>query len=148
LWYHTGEFAETRSADVVSGNYGVYAMIDQLIYKESSSGMDLQGMGVFLQFGWAPADRNPATRYPGAGFSYTGLLPSRDQDTLGFGASYSRLVGQLQAMMRDTLPTSRCFTLPQFGTASLCSRIYSISATPGKTETSGWAVGIRWILTY
>ena len=148
LWYHTGDFAETRSTDVVSGNYGVYAMIDQMIYKEPSSGKDLQGMGVFLQFGWAPADRNPVTRYLGAGFSYNGLLPSRDQDTLGFGISYSRLAGQLSSNDERYFTNIEVFYAAAIWAGITLQPDIQYFSNGGEDGNQGWAVGMRWVLTY
>ena len=81
----------THSADVeVSVDYfgtirgyprdlGVYFVADQVLYCENGD----QGLGVFLQAGVAPKDRNPVSNYLGLGFHYLGLIPHRDCDETG-----------------------------------------------------------------
>jgi porin len=87
LWYHSGTFPESgspSSPQAFTGNYGVYAMIDQWLYQPANPAHEWHGLGFFLQLGWAPADRNQVTRYVGTGFSYQ--FSSRD--STGFGLSY------------------------------------------------------------
>ncbi len=72
------------AGDVYEGNHGVYMGLDQLIYKEE----DEQGLGMFLQFGWAPQDRNEANQYYGAGLVYKGLVDGRDEDVVGLGVAH------------------------------------------------------------
>lgn len=88
LWYHSGSFTEISSdprPENVSGNYGYYLAFDQLLYKKKKgvanesagdspkeSSDDMQGLGMFTEFGWAPSDRNELVQYYGIGFSYTG----------------------------------------------------------------------------
>lgn len=67
-----------------SGNYGLYAVIDQMLFREK----DEQGLGAFFQYGQAPSDRNTLDKYIGLGLHYKGLLPDRDEDSLG--VSYNR----------------------------------------------------------
>ena len=50
-----------------------------------------QGLGVWFQLSWAPPDRNPNDLWVGGGFVYTGLVPGRDDDDLGLGASNASL---------------------------------------------------------
>ena len=67
-----------------AGNNGFYVVLDQMLFREK----DEQGLGFFAQYGQAPEDRNMLNRYYGLGVNYKGLIPHRDEDTLGF--AYNR----------------------------------------------------------
>jgi porin len=87
LWYHSGTFPETgspASPQNFAGNYGIYVMIDQLLYRPAHPAHEWHGLGFFLQLGWAPGDRNQVTRYAGTGLSYR----FSNLDSTGFGLSY------------------------------------------------------------
>ena len=56
-----------------------------------------QGLGLFVQYSWAPEDRNEIYQYLGAGLVYRGLLPCRDDDTLGIGMGHAILSPELTA---------------------------------------------------
>ncbi len=49
-------------------------------------------------FGWAPAEYNEIETSYSAGFVYTGLIPNRDSDVIGFGGSHASLSGPVQAL--------------------------------------------------
>lgn len=70
------------------GNWSVYAVADQLVWREA--GTTDQGLGVFARIMGGPGDRNLLNFYVDAGVSYKGLLPGRQNDTLGLGVAYSR----------------------------------------------------------
>jgi len=56
-----------------------------MLWKEPGSDDEPQGLGLFLQYGWSPPDRNSITSYFGTGVTYRGLVPRRDLDLLGLG---------------------------------------------------------------
>ena len=70
------------------GNWSVYAVADQLVWREA--GTTDQGLGVFARIMGGPGDRNLLNFYVDAGLSYKGLLPGRQNDTAGLGIAYSR----------------------------------------------------------
>jgi len=85
IWHHNAPVADQADANVTHfGNHGVYWGMSQLIARESLCD-DSQGLGTFVQFGWAPRDRNVAQQYWGGGLVYTGLIDCRDADTCGIG---------------------------------------------------------------
>jgi porin len=86
-WHHSGDWEEIAAADgrTFNQNYGVYASIDQLLWKENGEAGDEQGFGVFAQYGWAPGDRNMVDEYYGGGLLYRGWLAGRDTDLVGLG---------------------------------------------------------------
>ena len=65
-------------------NYGVYATADYSFRKRSS---ESRAPGIFMQWGWAPADRNAIAGYWGTGIAYPGLIPARRQDSAGLGVT-------------------------------------------------------------
>lgn len=86
-WYHSGDFEKFKTGETVSGDSGFYATMDHALYR----GAERQGLGIFAQIGFAPADRNEVPLYIGAGINYTGLIPGRNNDTLGLGVAYAKI---------------------------------------------------------
>lgn len=68
-----------------SGNHGVYAGWNQLIWNESAAPQE--GLGTFLIYSWAPSDRNRITNHFASGLVYRGFLPTRSNDNMGLGIS-------------------------------------------------------------
>lgn len=121
LWRHTGDVLEITDAAqfyVYTQNHGLYLLLDGALWRErpaggSSAGDEstvagaeevaaageegeaFQGLGAFLQYGWAPGDRNEIRQYFGAGLLWQGALPGRDGDALGAGVASARLCRQL-----------------------------------------------------
>lgn len=90
-WYHTNKFDDLANpGETVQGNHGFWLSGDQLIWTETSSEAEPQGLGMFLQFGWSPSDRNSVDRYNGGGLTYRGIVPRRDVDLLGVGIASAR----------------------------------------------------------
>ena len=148
LWYHTGTFANRESADLVSGNYGVYILIDQPVYRENSGPNDPQGLGVFFQFGWAPADRNAANRHFGAGFTYTGILSSRNRDILGLGISHTRLIGGSAGDENAHLTNLEIYYAAQLCPGFLLQPDIQYFSNAGASGNDGWAIGLRAVLEF
>lgn len=146
VWYHTGSAADIRKPESHSGNYGVYVMVNQLVYKEHEGGD--QGLGLMLQLGWAPEDRNAVNRYVGAGFSYTGLLPGRDGDTLGFCASYSHLTGQSAAPANIDLFNAELYYSLQVDAFLNLQPDLQYFSHPGPDRENGWAADLRWVVSF
>lgn len=103
-WHHSGRFADPRRdadglplTDPLSngqarqrrGNWSVYAVADQLLWREP--GTRDQGLAAFTRIMGGPGDRNLLNFYVDAGVTYKGLLPGRVNDTLGFAAAFARV---------------------------------------------------------
>jgi porin len=71
-------------------NGGVYATADHWFRRTNSAGEN-SGPGVFLQAGWAPADRNEITGYISGGLAWRGLIPTRSNDSVGLGVTQVKL---------------------------------------------------------
>jgi porin len=112
MWIQTGELADTLAAGANSGNYGWYFILDQMLYREpaaplpppsghSKDGKSFkepvrleksdQGLGGFGRIAFTPEDRNFLSFYFDVGLVYKGLIPTRDQDTLGVAFAYAQL---------------------------------------------------------
>ncbi|MCF7729705.1 MAG: carbohydrate porin [Chthoniobacterales bacterium] len=107
-WFSSSTFPNFSNQNAsFSGNYGLYGIIDQMIYrpcdknnsKAPSSSDDKKvagkkndkGLGVFHRIAFEPADRNVLQFYCDSGFNYKGLIPTRDQDLIGLAFAYGAL---------------------------------------------------------
>lgn len=89
---HSGEFPEHDASGTERRNYGLYAVYDQMVYREPSEDPNgEQGLGLFGRAVAAPRDRNLLSVYFDAGVHYTGLFPGRDDDRFGIAFVYARL---------------------------------------------------------
>lgn len=130
FWYDTVNFASAApdSSKIYQGNYGFYGIIDQMLYREPSPAAPLaskdgktvvdgksakstvaaasnpstQGLGWFGRIAFSPQDRNFMGFYFDTGLSYQGLIPTRDNDTLGLAFAYGQLTsGAAQTAFDD-----------------------------------------------
>ncbi len=116
-WYHTGSFGDQLAdadhlslADPASsgtpvfhqGNYGLYGMADQMVYREDAKSKHPQGLGLFFTGGSAPNDRNLVSLQLAGGLHYTGLLPGRDEDLLGLAVTHVDIGDNARQFDRDT----------------------------------------------
>jgi porin len=78
----------TDPASRQRGNYGVYALADQMVLREGGPESD-QGLTVFAGLTLAPAQSiNTMPWFAAAGLVYRGLLPARARDTTGLALYY------------------------------------------------------------
>ena len=68
-------------------NNGFYLIAEKTLLTEKGDG---QGLGGFVQLGWADDDWNQIAQYWGVGFNYTGLIPGRDKDSAGIAVASAR----------------------------------------------------------
>lgn len=85
-WYHSAE-SESYTGDKIDSNGGGYLIAEKMLFSEGDSG---QGLGGFIQLGFADNDKNQIDRYWGAGLHYTGLLTNRDSDIMGIAVACAR----------------------------------------------------------
>lgn len=112
----------------VSGDSGVYGVIDQTIYQEPNDPND--GASVFLRASASPADRNLVDFYLDAGIAYRGLFPGRSDDTLGFGLGVTHISPTARrldaiAALQSSAPT------PRRSTELLLEATYQAVLAPG-----------------
>lgn len=81
VWRHSAN--KVFASQTFSSDYGIYGIVDQPLFSFPAGGE----MGVFLQLGWVPKQRNEVTRYVGAGLRLDGVIPSRRDDALGLAVA-------------------------------------------------------------
>jgi porin len=74
-------------------NVMVYYNFDQYLYTEEED--PNQGIGVFGRFGWARQDVNPVAHFYSIGIGGEGVIPERDEDTMGIGYYFMDLSNEL-----------------------------------------------------
>lgn len=94
-WYHSGDVDDLAEGDSHAGNYGAYFLGEQMVLNESGDPADDQGLGVFVQYGWAPPRYNAVPHYFGGGLLYKGPLAGRDEDYLGLGVAHAEFSDQM-----------------------------------------------------
>ena len=108
-WNHFGEFADNTvdvggNLIVITGedgrprdnNYGLYAVIDQLIWHRPG-GEELEGVGFFARIMGSPEDRNLVDIYFDTGLVFTGMIPGRPSDALAIGFAYAGISDDVTA---------------------------------------------------
>jgi porin len=128
-WFQSGQSADALAESTSSGNTGFYVVLDQMLYREpgglSVSGLTKdgksavdgksgkcfkaplameksdQGLGWFGRVAFTPADRNFVNFYFDTGLSYRGLIPRRDNDTVGVGFGYAQLSNGARSALED-----------------------------------------------
>ncbi len=87
-WHQEGEVEHLLNPAIVSDStYGLYAILDQVIYKFSED----RNISFFGRVIGAPEDRSFVDIYWEAGLTATGLIASRPGDVLGIGFAYTRI---------------------------------------------------------
>lgn len=113
-WRHFGKFDDQR-IDVnrglqgvtglapmqLDGNYGIYAVVDQMVYRLPGAG-DARGISIFARVVGSPSDRNQVDAYADGGIVFTGLIPRRPNDTFGVGFAYTGISDQASAFDIDS----------------------------------------------
>jgi porin len=115
-WYHFGKFNDQRRGTdglslanplsngiplIYRGDYGVYGMIDQMIWPVRADDPK-RGMAGFALVSASPRDRNLADFYAEAGITCIGIWDSRPNDTFGLAAIYSPVSPSVSGRDADT----------------------------------------------
>lgn len=109
-WYHTKKFDDVSATDAAgdpvqrSGNYGIYFLADQMVWSEQDGSN--QGLGLFVQIGGAPDDRNTVDFYIGGGLNYHGLCPNRDEDDFGIAVAHASISDKMVDAGAGTLESA------------------------------------------
>jgi len=103
-WYNTQNFADQRygtdglslgdpnsngTALEHSGNYSVYAVADQMIWRQAPDSM--RSVGVFTRLMGAPGDRNLISFSANAGVTLAAPFEGRDADTVSLALGYVKV---------------------------------------------------------
>ncbi len=106
-WGHNGSFDRFDGSGTESGTAGFYLLFDQTVFLEDPADEDNeQGVGVFVQFGWADADVSEAQIHLGAGVNWIGPIPTRDDDATGLGVTLVKFTDDAGAGFTDDYETA------------------------------------------
>jgi porin len=90
MTYHTGTF-DRFDGGTEDGAAGYYFVAEQMLVKEhADDDADVQGASVFVRAGATDGDTQDAVYHFGGGIVFAGMIPSRDQDSMGFAANIVR----------------------------------------------------------
>lgn len=144
-WRHFGSFSDERfaadglsladplssnAAASVHGDFGVYAVFEQKLYRVDHD--DDRGVGVFVRTSYSPPDRNIIDFYADAGLEFVGLRDSRPKDKFGIAFAYARTSPRAQSLDRDF----QVLNGPGWPTRSyeaLATAVYQYEVRPGWT---------------
>jgi porin len=116
-WDHFGTFADERFdtagvplaapasngiAQRLSGDYGVYGVVDQMIYHLPGDD-PTKGIGLFVRGSVSPDDRNLISFYADAGINFNGIIASRPDDSFGLAIAYSQISDSVSAAEQDAV---------------------------------------------
>jgi porin len=149
-WHHFGTFDDQRFtvagssladpsgsgiAAKLRGDYGVFATIEQTLYRpasvtEKGVSASLPGVTAFARIAYTPPDRNLIDLYADGGIGVSGLVPGRPSDRFGVGIAYMHISRAAQSLDRDTqfftgLPT------PVRSNETVLEVIYEAHIKPG-----------------
>lgn len=108
-WRHFDDFDDLRLNDSGGllasggdplrhdGNHGLYAVIDQMIYRG-----DGKGISIFGRVAGSPSDRNQIDVYADAGVVFSGFVPNRPSDVFGVAVAYSGISDDASAFDQDS----------------------------------------------
>ena len=82
-----------------NGNYGVYGMLDQMVWRLEGD----KGVGIFARAFANPSDRNPVAWQIDGGIVANGLIAARPDDVFGLGVSYARISDRARALDADAV---------------------------------------------
>ena len=114
-WHHFGSFDDLRfDTNAVSlasplsngiarrmqGNDGVYAVIDQQLYRPPGGGAN-SGILSFGRAAYSPPDRSLNDFYLDAGIIFAGMIPARPADAFGASFLYSHISDRARGLDRD-----------------------------------------------
>ncbi|MBL8877978.1 MAG: carbohydrate porin [Phycisphaerales bacterium] len=100
--FFNDRFGYRLSVPLKRDDVGFYAGFDQAVFRENpADSSDEQGLGVFARYGYAHSDVNEIENFWSVGWQYLGLIPTRDEDTLGFGVASGILSDKLTRIGRD-----------------------------------------------
>jgi porin len=116
-WAHLGQFNDERYAndglplgDPASsgipakhfGNFGIYGVIDQQIYRLQHGEPD-SGVSIYTRASLSPSDRNLVDAYIDGGIVVAGLIPNRPKDRFGAGFIYARFSDSVSGFDQDQI---------------------------------------------
>lgn len=118
-WYNTNTVDNATLSDTgrtftnpvnktYRGQYALYGLLDQTLWRENNS--TPQGLGAFVRMTVSPQqERNVVTAYFDAGLAYTGIFNGRPDDILALGFAWAKFTPYLKSQItaENTLSGTR-----------------------------------------
>ncbi len=90
-----------------TGTWGIYATVEQMLFSEG--GPHDEGIQTFVTLSYAPPDANRIQFEATAGALYRGIIPSRDEDSLGLFFLYGQYSSDLRARQRAASESTQTY---------------------------------------
>ena len=133
--FHAGdEYQRVEGSGDKAGNYGFYAMGQQMVYRESGPGSS-EGLTLWLAVAYQPQQSiNLVPVFLSSGAVYEGLIPGRDTDTTALAIYHGQLSDDLEDASAETvLELNYTFwATPWLGTTPT----YNMSSIPTATAAT------------
>jgi porin len=149
-WHHFGPFDDQRFtaqglsiadpsgtgiAAKLRGNFGVFAVIEQTLYRpesETQKGVSasVPGVTAFARIAYSPPDRNLIDLYLDGGIGFAGMVPGRPLDRFGIAVAYMRISNAARNLDRET-PFFGDLPSPVRSNETLLEMIYEAHIKPG-----------------
>ena len=120
-WHHFGRFDDQRFttqglsiadpsgtgiAAKLRGNFGVFAVVEQTLYRSKSVtqrgvSASVPGVTAFVRIAYSPPDRNLIDLYLDGGIGFAGMVPGRSLDRFGMAVAYMRISNAARNLDRD-----------------------------------------------
>ena len=141
-WYHNRKFFDMRfdqgglslasplgsgNALQHSGNYSVYGVADQTVWRNSAGGP--QAVSLFARAMAAPSDRNQASFSANLGVTMTAPFASRDSDVFGLGLGYVKIGSNTRGLDADN-NAFKATNIPVRKSETFVEATYQFQATP------------------
>jgi porin len=137
------------------GNKGIYAFMEQQIIREKED--PDQGLALFIRLGWANPNFNDISVYTGGGLVYTGLIPTREQDQVGFavaavhvGNKFKQANYEAETPVKDEEVnlefTYRIQVMPWFALQPNFQYVINPGLNPLLQDA--WVIGSRWEFSF
>jgi porin len=126
-WTHLGQFADQRydntgmllaspasTGDPLlhRGDYGIYGVIDQQIYRPKGGDAN-SGIAIFNRSAISPSDRNLVNLEIDSGIVFAGMVSGRPNDNFGASVIYSRFSNSVRAFDQDQINFGNLTTPPR-----------------------------------
>jgi len=152
-YYDSKAFPDAGDGPAHHGEYSVYFIADQQLWHPDGNAK--RALSFFTRAGFAPEDRSTVSRYVDAGFHFRGWCPSRANDSLGLGVSYTKLSPDLRDEAGRPLRAHHEMICELTYQAVLTSYLsiqpdLQLIFTPGATQPASIAVisGVRFNLAF
>jgi porin len=104
---HFGKFelqdvAFTETSRQVNNNYGLYAIVEQFVWRAPGSD-EPKGVQLFGRVVGMPSDRNVVDFYADGGISFLGMILNRPKDTLSIGFAYTGISSEVNTADLDAM---------------------------------------------